>query len=83
MQAVLSREEKGRLIAEKPNQIQRLDERFYKVASQNGHGMYDVVRRENGSWICGCFDYHLSRTDSMQTHNRSSSQFEVKGACSS
>jgi len=56
--AVLSREEKGRLIAEKPNQIQRMDERFYKVASQSDHGMYDVVRRENGAWICGCFDYH-------------------------
>jgi len=58
MQAVLSREEKGRLIAEKPNQIQRMDERFYKVASQNGHGMYDVVQRENGSWICNCLDFH-------------------------
>ena len=56
--AVLSREEKGRMIAEKPNQIQRMDERFYKVASQNGHGMYDVVRRESGAWICNCFDHH-------------------------
>jgi putative transposase len=55
---VLSREEKGRLIAEKPNQIQRMDERFYKVASQSGHGMYDVLQRENGSWICNCFDHH-------------------------
>jgi len=54
----LSREEKGRMIAEKPNQIQRLDERCYKVASQNGHGMYDVTRRENGSWICNCFDFY-------------------------
>ena len=56
---VLSREERGRLIAEKPNQIQRMDERFYKVASQSDHGMYDVVRRENGSWICNCFDFHF------------------------
>jgi transposase-like protein len=55
---VLSREEKGRMIAEKPNQILRLDEGFYKVASQNGHGMYDVIRRENGSWICNCLDFH-------------------------
>jgi transposase-like protein len=54
---VLSREEKGRMIAEKPNQIQRMDERFYKVASQNGHGMYDVIRKENGAWICNCLDY--------------------------
>ncbi len=54
----LSREEKGRAIAEKPNQIQRLDERFYKVASQNGRGMYDVTRRENGSFLCTCFDFY-------------------------
>ena len=58
MQAVLSREEKGQQIAEKPNQIMRLDERFYKVASQNGHGMYDVAQKENGSWICNCLDFH-------------------------
>ncbi len=58
--AVLSREERGRAIAEKPNQIQRLDERCYKVSSQNGHGMYDVIRRDNGSWICNCLD-HLHR----------------------
>ena len=55
--AVLSREEKGRLIAEKPNQIQRMDERFYKVASQSSGKMYDVIRRENDSWICTCFDF--------------------------
>jgi len=59
MPAILSREEKGRMIAEKPNQIQRMDERFYKVASQNGHGMYDVLRRENGSFMCNCLDFHF------------------------
>lgn len=57
MQAVLSREEKGRMITEKPNQIQRLDERFYKVASQNGHGMYDVTKRMNDGWLCTCPDH--------------------------
>jgi transposase-like protein len=56
--AVLSREEKGRMIAEKANQIQRLDDRRYKVASQNGHGMYDITRRENGSWLCTCYDFY-------------------------
>jgi transposase-like protein len=57
-QVFLSREEKGRMIAEKPNQILRMDERSYKVASQNGHGMYDVIRRDIGSWICNCLDFH-------------------------
>ncbi len=66
MQTVLSREERGRLIAEKPNQIQRMDERSYKVASQNGHGMYDVIRRENGSWICDCLDFHYRASELHQ-----------------
>jgi transposase-like protein len=65
MQAAFSREEKGRMIAEKSNQIMRVDERTYKVASQNGHGMYDVLRRENGSWICNCLDFHFR---AMQLH---------------
>ncbi len=56
-----TREERGRIIAEKPNQIQRLDERFYKVSSQSGHGMYDVVKKkESSAWICNCLD-HLHR----------------------
>jgi transposase-like protein len=46
------------MIAEHPNQIQQIDERFYKVASQSREIMYDVVRRENGSWICNCLDFH-------------------------
>ncbi len=66
MQAGLSREEKGRLIAEKPNQVQQLDERSYKVASQNGRGMYDVIRRENGSWICDCLDFHYRASELHQ-----------------
>ncbi|MGA2626034.1 MAG: DDE-type integrase/transposase/recombinase [Candidatus Bathyarchaeia archaeon] len=57
MQATLSREEKGKLIAEKSNQIICDGERFYKVASQNGHGMYDVTRKERGGWLCTCPDF--------------------------
>ncbi len=57
MQAILSREEKGKLIAEKPNQIIREGERFYKVASQNGDGTYDVTKKENGGWLCTCPDF--------------------------
>jgi transposase-like protein len=64
--AILSREEKGRMIAEQPNQIQRMDERSYKVASQNGHGMYDVFRRDNGSWICNCLDFHYRASELHQ-----------------
>jgi transposase-like protein len=57
MQAVLSREEKGRLIAEKPHQIMRVDETSYKVASPSKDLSYDVVRTEKG-WKCSCLDYH-------------------------
>src|SRR5208282_2154644 len=61
-----NREMRGKAIAEKPNQIQRMDERTYKVASQNGHGMYDVIRRENGSWICNCLDFHYRASELHQ-----------------
>jgi transposase-like protein len=53
-----NRELRGRAILEKPDQIMRIDDRFYKVASQNGHGAYDVKLRANGSWICECLDFH-------------------------
>jgi transposase-like protein len=54
------REFRGRLIADKPNQIQRFDEKFYKVNSQSGNGgMYDVVRTKAFAigWICNCPDF--------------------------
>jgi transposase-like protein len=55
---IITREERGRMIAQQPNQIQRLDERAYKVASQNGNGMYDVTRTDKFAmgWICTCPD---------------------------
>lgn len=62
----LTREMRGQAILEKPNQIQRMDERTYKVASQNGRGMYDVIRRENGSWICNCLDFHYRASELHQ-----------------
>jgi transposase-like protein len=52
-----TREERGRLIANKPDQIVRLDERFYRVASQSGNGMYDVTKRQVGGWLCTCPDF--------------------------
>jgi len=60
MQQANPREVRGKMIAEKPNQIQRLDDRFYKVASQNGHGMYNVAKaRMNRTigWVCDCPDF--------------------------
>jgi transposase-like protein len=59
MALVLSREERGRTIAETPNQIQRLDDRFYKVNSQSRDICYDVVRTDKFAigWICNCPDF--------------------------
>ena len=45
------------MIAEKPNQIVRQGERFYKVASQSRDMMYDIIRKLNGGWLCTCPDF--------------------------
>ena len=54
-----SREERGKAIADRPNQIQRLDNRFYRVASQSRDLSYDVVRTKAFAigWICNCPDF--------------------------
>ena len=55
---VLTREERGKMIAEKSNQIVRLQDRFYKVASQSSERMYDVIKRKvNRGWLCTCPDF--------------------------
>ncbi len=50
---------RGHAIASKPNQIQRLDEKFYKVASQSRKITYDVVKTKAFAigWICNCPDF--------------------------
>ena len=55
---IVTREERGRMIAEKPNQIQRIDDKFYKVNSQSREICYDVVRTDKFAmrWICNCPD---------------------------
>ena len=58
---IVTREERGRMIAERPNQIQRLDEKFYKVASQSREIMYDVCRSDKFAmrWVCNCHDWQF------------------------
>jgi transposase-like protein/predicted nucleic acid-binding Zn finger protein len=62
MQAVLSREEKGRLIAENKNAIVKQGDRFFRVASQSRDMMYDVTKKENGGWLCTCPDFTYRST---------------------
>ncbi|MDQ1280082.1 MAG: putative transposase [Thermoproteota archaeon] len=50
------REQKGQEIAKLDGQIQRIDDSFYTVKSQSGHGVYEVLSTEHG-WICGCPDF--------------------------
>jgi transposase-like protein len=53
-----TRESRGMAIAEKPNQVMRLDDRFYRVASQSRDLMYDVVKkRDSSGWLCTCPDF--------------------------
>ncbi len=51
-----SRQERGLAIANIPNQIQRIDDKLYKVKSQSGNGEYTVGLKEFG-WICTCPDH--------------------------
>jgi transposase-like protein len=57
---VNGRKLRGMAIAQAPNQVVRLDERFYQVASQSRDVMYDVVKaRMNRTigWTCTCLDW--------------------------
>ena len=50
---------RGLAIAQASNQVVRLDDRFYRVASQSHDIMYDVVRTKAFAigWICNCPDF--------------------------
>lgn len=50
-----SREVKGKAIAES-KQVMRLEDGFYKVASQSRDLSYDVIKKRTG-WICSCPDH--------------------------
>ena len=50
------REERGRAIAGKANQIVRLDDLHYTVRSQSSDSVYEIVSTEQG-WTCACPDH--------------------------
>ncbi|MGQ0605949.1 MAG: hypothetical protein ACT4OD_03210 [Candidatus Nitrosotenuis sp.] len=50
------RQNKGQEIANKPNQVTRIDDSHYKVKSQTVDTEYDIVATEKG-WICSCPDH--------------------------
>ena len=51
-----SREERGRAIAEKSGQIQKVKDNQYKVRSQSGNGSYEIKIGKNGA-ECSCPDF--------------------------
>jgi len=50
------REERGKEIAETPNQVKRIDDNEYKVMSQSNHGVYEVLKTSL-DWMCSCPDH--------------------------
>jgi transposase-like protein len=48
--------QKGEEIAKTPNQVVRVDDKWYKVKSQTSDFQYDVVYNELG-WVCSCPDH--------------------------
>jgi len=52
----ISREDKGKAIAETPNQITRILSSLYKVKSQSNGGEY-TVKNDSVGWSCSCPDH--------------------------
>ena len=50
------REQRGEQIANSKGQVKRLSEEAYKVKSQIGNGVYDVLKTVEG-WMCSCPDH--------------------------
>lgn len=48
--------ERGQEIADKPNQVVRINEKSYKVKSQSSDNEYQILKVESG-WICSCADH--------------------------
>ena len=51
-----ARRQRGQEIAQRGNQIVRLDDLHYTVRSQSSDGIYDVMSTEHG-WTCACPDH--------------------------
>jgi transposase len=51
-----TREERGKVIAEKGNQIQKVKDNHYKVRSQSGNGSYEIKITGRGT-ECSCPDF--------------------------
>ena len=55
------------MIAQKPDQIIRIDDAHYTVNSQSRDIQYDVISTESG-WVCGCEDHRFRRVCCKHIH---------------
>jgi transposase-like protein len=53
---VSGREQRGYTISNIKGNVKRLSDEAYKVKSQSGNGVYEVLRTESG-WMCSCPDH--------------------------
>ncbi len=49
------RQQRGKEIADKPDQVRRMDDLHYQIKSQSSEKWYDLISTESG-WKCSCFD---------------------------
>lgn len=59
--------QKGKQIAERHDQIQRIDDIHYKVNSQNSDKQYEVISTEFG-WTCSCPDHTFRKICCKHIH---------------
>jgi hypothetical protein len=50
--------ERGQEIADKPNQVIRINEKSYKVKSQSSDNEDEILKAESGG-ICSCPDHNV------------------------
>lgn len=62
------RQEKGKIIAEKNNQIKRIDSNHYKVKSQSTNNEYDIISTESGL-SCSCPDHQFRKVCCKHIHS--------------
>src|SRR3970282_2899002 len=62
------RQEKGKEIAEKQNQIRRIDETTYSVRSQTRHINYTVIKTNSG-FVCNCPDHTFRKICCKHIHS--------------
>src|SRR5215204_3641680 len=62
------RTKRGLEIANKANQIQRIDDNSYRVKSQNRNELYEIIKTATKEWICSCPDHMYRNVTCKHIH---------------